>query len=83
MLLRILHACDLIHLLQNNVDRVVGIHLVSSFLAHLLCDQGSIFLSPVTAFVTCMHTNFGLWLLLLLLDCSGFLLALEIILEGS
>jgi len=72
LLLRILHTCYLIYLLQDHIDRVVGIHLISFFLTHLLRDQGSILLSSVTAFIPRMVTNFRLRLSLLLLDWSCF-----------
>ena len=49
--LSVVHVCNFIHLLEYSIYCVVWIHLINSFLTHLLCDKCSILLPSVATFI--------------------------------
>ena len=45
------HVCNFIHLLEYSIYCVVRVHLINSFLTHLLCDKCSILLPSVATLI--------------------------------
>ena len=49
--LSVVHVCNFIHLLEYSIYCVVRVHLINSFLTHLLCYKCSILLPSVATFI--------------------------------